>query len=158
MAARGSHSDHATSSGDAAAEGGISARGGRGARGRGRRGCRGWGRQSTTPAPPSSPKLVPAWTYVERNPLEFLVRLQCRIQTRLQLPIAFAKVMSKEKPMMLRLRVHGCGNGSVSVTMDQSGPRLLFLDRGWKSFAHANNLWDGHVLCFKMMADNLLSF
>ncbi|KAE8797971.1 hypothetical protein D1007_26877 [Hordeum vulgare] len=56
---------------------------------------------------------------------------------------------------MLWLRVHGCGNGVVPVAVEQPGPRLLFLDRGWKSFAHAQNLWDGHILRFKMMADNL---
>ncbi|KAE8775317.1 L-ascorbate oxidase-like protein [Hordeum vulgare] len=58
---------------------------------------------------------------------------------------------------MLRLRVHGCGNGAVPVTVEQPGPRLLFLGRGWKSFARAHNLWDGHVLLFKMMVDNVLS-
>ncbi|KAE8766262.1 L-ascorbate oxidase-like protein [Hordeum vulgare] len=58
---------------------------------------------------------------------------------------------------MLRLQVHGCGNGTVAVTVEQPGPRLLFLGRGWKIFARADNLWDGHVLHFKMMADNLLS-
>ncbi|KAE8820572.1 hypothetical protein D1007_01316 [Hordeum vulgare] len=65
---------------------------------RGRRTARGRGRRSATPTPPSSPVLVPAGTHVERTPLEFLVRLQGRIGTRLQLPIAFAKVMSEEKP------------------------------------------------------------
>ncbi|KAE8787254.1 L-ascorbate oxidase-like protein [Hordeum vulgare] len=58
---------------------------------------------------------------------------------------------------MLRLQVHGCGNGAVPVTMEQPGPRLMFLGRRWKSFACAHNLWDGHVLCFKMMVDNLIS-
>ncbi|KAE8785257.1 l-ascorbate oxidase-like protein [Hordeum vulgare] len=58
---------------------------------------------------------------------------------------------------MLWLRVHGHDNDAILVAVEQSGPRLLFLDRGWKSFARAHNLWDGHVLFFKMMADNLLS-
>ena len=79
-------------------------------------------------------------TYVERTLLEFLVRLQGCIRTRLQLPITFAKVMSEEKPPMLWLRVHGCGNGAVPLTMEQPGPRLLFLGRGWKRFARAHNL------------------
>ncbi|KAE8821837.1 l-ascorbate oxidase-like protein [Hordeum vulgare] len=96
-------------------------------------------------------------THVERTPLEFLVRLQGRIQTRLPLPFAFAKVMSEEKPPMLRLQMHGCGNGAVPVAVEPPGPRFLFLDRGWNSFARAHNFWDGHVLRFKMMADNLLS-
>ncbi|KAE8808056.1 L-ascorbate oxidase-like protein [Hordeum vulgare] len=66
--------------------------------------------------------------------------------------------MEEEKPPTLWLWVHGCGNGAVPVVVEHPGPRLLFLDRGWKSFARAHNLWDGHVLRFKIMADNLLSF
>ncbi|KAE8789772.1 L-ascorbate oxidase-like protein [Hordeum vulgare] len=58
---------------------------------------------------------------------------------------------------MLWLRVHVCGNGAVPVAVEHPGPQLLFLGRGWKSFARAHNLWDGHVLRFKMMADKLLS-
>ena len=58
---------------------------------------------------------------------------------------------------MLRLQVHGCGNGTVPVTIEQAGPRILYLGGGWKSFARAHNLWDGHVLHFKMMVDNLLT-
>ncbi|KAE8820507.1 L-ascorbate oxidase-like protein [Hordeum vulgare] len=65
--------------------------------------------------------------------------------------------MSEEKPPLLWLWVHGRANGAVPVTVEQPGPRLLFLGRGWKSFARAHNLWDGHVLCFKMMEDNPLS-
>ncbi|KAE8803210.1 l-ascorbate oxidase-like protein [Hordeum vulgare] len=84
-------------------------------------------------------------------------RLEGCIRTRLQLPIAFAKLMREEKPPMLHLQVHGCGNGTVPVTVEQPGPRLLFLGRGWKTFVSTHNLWDGHALHFKMMADNLLS-
>ncbi|KAE8820028.1 l-ascorbate oxidase-like protein [Hordeum vulgare] len=58
---------------------------------------------------------------------------------------------------MLRLQVHGRGNDAVPVAMEQMGPRLVFLGRGWKNFARAHNLWDGHVLHFKMIADNVLS-
>ncbi|KAE8803927.1 L-ascorbate oxidase-like protein [Hordeum vulgare] len=65
--------------------------------------------------------------------------------------------MSEETPSMLRLRVHRYGNNTVPVTMEQPGLRLLFLGRGWKSFARAHNLRDGHVLRFKMMEDNLVS-
>ncbi|KAE8820480.1 l-ascorbate oxidase-like protein [Hordeum vulgare] len=68
-----------------------------------------------------------------------------------------AKAMEEEKPPMLCLWVHGCGNGAVPVAVQHPGPRLLFLGRVWKSFARAHNLWGGHVLRFKMTADNLLS-
>ncbi|KAE8806106.1 l-ascorbate oxidase-like protein [Hordeum vulgare] len=79
------------------------------------------------------------------------------MRTQLQRPIAFAKAMSNEKVPMLWLRVHGCRNGAVPVAVEQPGPRFLFLGRGWKTFARAHNLRDGHVLRFKMMVDNLLS-
>ncbi|KAE8816605.1 l-ascorbate oxidase-like protein [Hordeum vulgare] len=65
--------------------------------------------------------------------------------------------MEEEKLLMLWLRVHGCGNGAIPVAVEHPGPRLLFLGRGWKSFARAHNLWEGHILRFKMMSDNLLS-
>ncbi|KAE8795379.1 l-ascorbate oxidase-like protein [Hordeum vulgare] len=58
---------------------------------------------------------------------------------------------------MLWLRVHGCGNGAVSVAVEHPGPRLLFLGCGWKSFARAHNLSDWHVHRFKMAVDKLLS-
>ncbi|KAE8770111.1 l-ascorbate oxidase-like protein [Hordeum vulgare] len=77
--------------------------------------------------------------------------------TRLQLPRAFTKAMEEEKLPMLWLRVHGCGNGAVPVDVEHPGPRLLFLGRGWESFARAHNLWDVHILRFKMTGDNLLS-
>lgn len=114
-AARGSRSDHATASGAAAAKGGPSARGGGGARGRGRREGRGRGRRDATPTPRPSPRLAPAETHVERTPLEFLLKLQGCIRTRLQLPSAFAKAMGEEKLPMLWLWVHGCGNGVVPM-------------------------------------------
>ncbi|KAE8811119.1 l-ascorbate oxidase-like protein [Hordeum vulgare] len=72
-------------------------------------------------------------------------------------PNACAKAMEKEKPPMLWLRLHGCGNGTVPVAVEHARPLLMFLGRGWKSFSRAHNLLDGHVLRFKMMADNLLS-
>ncbi|KAE8802130.1 l-ascorbate oxidase-like protein [Hordeum vulgare] len=125
--------------------------------GRGGRGGCGQGRHDSTPAPPPSPRLVPAGIHVERTPLEFLVKLQGCIWTRLQLPIAFAKAMSEDNLPMLWLRVYGCGNGAVPVVVEQPGPRLMFLGRGWKSFSRAHNLREGHVLHFKMMVDNLLS-
>ncbi|KAE8794053.1 l-ascorbate oxidase-like protein [Hordeum vulgare] len=65
--------------------------------------------------------------------------------------------MEEEKPPTLWLRVHGCGNGVVPVAVEHPGTRLLFLGHGWKSFARAHNLWDGHVLRFKMTEGHLLS-
>ncbi|KAE8811118.1 folate-biopterin transporter 1, chloroplastic-like [Hordeum vulgare] len=58
---------------------------------------------------------------------------------------------------MLWLQAHGCDNAALQVAVEYPEPRLLLLGRGWKSFARAHNLWDGHVLRFKMVAANLLS-
>ncbi|KAE8806615.1 l-ascorbate oxidase-like protein [Hordeum vulgare] len=52
--------------------------------------------------------------------------------------------------------MHGCGNGAVPVVAERTGPRTLFLSRGWKSFARAHSLWHRHVLRFKKMAENTL--
>lgn len=65
--------------------------------------------------------------------------------------------MEEEKLPMLWLQAHGYGNGAVQVVVEYPEPRLLLLGRGWKSFVHAHNLWDGHTLRFKMVAANLLS-
>ncbi|KAE8809894.1 l-ascorbate oxidase-like protein [Hordeum vulgare] len=113
--------------------------------------------RGATAAPSPLPRLFPVGTHVERTPLEFLVQLRGCIRTRLQLPSAFANAMEEEKSPMLWLQMHGCGNGAEPVDVEHPEPRLLFLGRGWKSFARAHNLWDGNVLRFKMMADNLLS-
>ncbi|KAE8820519.1 l-ascorbate oxidase-like protein [Hordeum vulgare] len=53
--------------------------------------------------------------------------------------------------------MHGCSNGAVPVVVELTGPRTLFLGRGWKRFARAHSLWDKHVLRFKKIADNMLS-
>ncbi|KAE8787906.1 l-ascorbate oxidase-like protein [Hordeum vulgare] len=53
--------------------------------------------------------------------------------------------------------MHGCGNGVVPVVAERTGPRTVFLRRGWKIFAHAHSLLDRHVLRFKKVAEKTLS-
>ncbi|KAE8766338.1 hypothetical protein D1007_62451 [Hordeum vulgare] len=64
------------------------------------------------------PCSVPAGTHVERTSLEFLLRLQGRIRTRLQLPIAFAKVMSEDvaAPGARPWQRHGPGDRGAAGT------------------------------------------
>lgn len=65
--------------------------------------------------------------------------------------------MEGEGSPTLWLPMHGCGNGADPVGTERAGPRALFLGHRWKSFVRAHNLWNGHVLRFKKIADNILS-
>ncbi|KAE8782105.1 L-ascorbate oxidase-like protein [Hordeum vulgare] len=45
----------------------------------------------------------------------------------------------------------------MQVHVEYPKCRSMFLGRGWKAFARTQNLEDGHVLCFKLAEDNMLS-
>ena len=53
--------------------------------------------------------------------------------------------------------MRGCGNGGMWVDVDFPAPHVMYLRRGWKTFARAHSLTDGHVLQFKLMESGLLS-
>ena len=53
--------------------------------------------------------------------------------------------------------MRGCGNGSMRVDVDLPTPHVMYLRRGWKTFAHAHGLSEGLVLHFKLMGNGLLS-
>ncbi|KAE8812454.1 l-ascorbate oxidase-like protein [Hordeum vulgare] len=65
--------------------------------------------------------------------------------------------MEAVKPSILWLRTYDCSHGAMQVNVEYPKRHSMLLERGWKAFARAHNLKDGHVLRFKMMADNLLS-
>ena len=50
-----------------------------------------------------------------------------------------------------------CCNGDMWVNTGFPAPQVMLLRRGWKTFARAHCLMDGHVLCFKLAESNLLS-
>ncbi|KAE8775424.1 l-ascorbate oxidase-like protein [Hordeum vulgare] len=75
----------------------------------------------------------------------------------LSLPGPFATVMEVDKPPVLWLRAHGCCNGVLHVDVEYPERQVLLLGHRWKSFARAHNLWDGHILHFKMVEADLLS-
>ncbi|KAE8779393.1 l-ascorbate oxidase-like protein [Hordeum vulgare] len=154
MAVRGSHSDHATASGGAAAEGGTSVHGGGGARNRGRRGGRGRGRRSATTAPPSSPVLG---GHSDGTALEFVVELHSVPRGHLYLPRPFARAMEDAKPPVLWLQAYGCSHGAMQVHVEYAKNRSMFLGRGWKAFTRTHGLEDGHILRFQLAEDNMLS-
>ncbi|KAE8767082.1 l-ascorbate oxidase-like protein [Hordeum vulgare] len=159
-AVRGYHSDHATVSGAAAGEGGPSARGGEVARGRGRSGGRGRERRDATPAPPvfSPAPPSPSWGgHSDGTVLEFVVELRGVLRGHLHLPRPFATAMEAFKPPVLWLRAYGCCHCAMQVNVEYTKRRFMLLGRGWKAFAHAHSLEDGHVLRFKLVEDDMLS-
>ncbi|KAE8806610.1 L-ascorbate oxidase-like protein [Hordeum vulgare] len=152
--------DHATASGAAGAEGSPSARGGGGAWGHGRRGGRGRGRRSVTPVPLSSPPAPasPSWgRHWDVTALEFVVELHDVPRGHLHLPRPFARAMEAAKPSVLWLRAYGCSHGAMQVHVEYPKCRSMLLGRGWKAFARTHSFEDGHVLCFKLVEDNMLS-
>ena len=53
--------------------------------------------------------------------------------------------------------MRGCGNGSMRVDVDFPAPHIMYLRRGWKTFARVHSLTEGLVLNFKLMENDLLS-
>ncbi|KAE8781475.1 l-ascorbate oxidase-like protein [Hordeum vulgare] len=65
--------------------------------------------------------------------------------------------MEATKPRVLWLRAYGCSHGAMQVHVEYPKHRSMLLGRGWKAFARAHSLEDGHILRFKLAEDNMLS-
>lgn len=53
--------------------------------------------------------------------------------------------------------MRGCGNSGTRVDVDFPAPHVMYLYRGWKTFARIHSLTAGLVLYFKLMEGGLLS-
>ena len=96
--------------------------------------------------------------HVGDQPREFIIRLHRPVRRRLRLPTPFAREMELDPPQALRLHMRGYGNGSTRVDVDFPAPHVMYLRRGWKTFARAHSLSGGGlVLYFKLMENGLLS-
>ena len=95
--------------------------------------------------------------HVGDQPREFFIRLRRPLRRRLRLPAPFAREMERDPPQTLRLHMRGYGNGGTRVDVDFPAPRVMYLRRGWKTFARIHSLTTGLVLYFKLMEDGLLS-
>ena len=95
--------------------------------------------------------------HVGDQPREFFIRLRRPPRRRLRLPAPFAREMERDPPQSLRLHMRGCGNGGTRVDVDFPAPPVMYLRRGWKTFARIHSLTAGLVLYFKLMEDGLLS-
>ena len=95
--------------------------------------------------------------HVGDHPCEFFIRLRRPPRRHLPLPALFAREMECDLPQSLRLHMRGCGNGGTRVDVDFPAPHVMYLRRGWKTFALIHSLTFGLVLYFKLMEGGLLS-
>ena len=65
--------------------------------------------------------------------------------------------MELDPPQTLSLHMRGCGNCGTWVDIDFPAPHIMYLCRGWKTFACVHSLTAGLVLYFKLMEEGLLS-
>src|SRR3954470_1066658 len=65
--------------------------------------------------------------------------------------------MELDPPESLRLHMRGCGISGTRVRVDFPSPHVMYLRRGWKTFAHIHRLTEGLSLHFKLMEGGLLS-
>ena len=105
--------------------------------------------------PPSMPPAMEG--HVGDQPREFFVRLHRPPRRCLRLPTPFPLEMEPNPSQTLRLHMRGCGNGGTWVDVDFPAPHVMYLRRGWKTFARIHSLMAGLVLYFKLMEGGLLS-
>ena len=65
--------------------------------------------------------------------------------------------MEVDPPETLRLHMRGCGISGMRVRVAFPAPNMMYLDRGWKTFARIHSLTAGFTLHFKLMEGDLLS-
>ncbi|KAE8797228.1 l-ascorbate oxidase-like protein [Hordeum vulgare] len=65
--------------------------------------------------------------------------------------------MEAAKPPVLWLRPYGCSHGAMQVQVEYPKRHALLLRRGWKAFARAHSLEDGHILRFNLAEYTMLS-
>ena len=53
--------------------------------------------------------------------------------------------------------MRGCGISGTRVRVVFPAPNVMYLDRGWKTFARIHSLMEGFTLHFKLMEGDLLS-
>nr|XP_020163536.1 B3 domain-containing protein Os03g0212300-like [Aegilops tauschii subsp. strangulata] len=94
--------------------------------------------------------------HVGDQPRKFIIGLYKPLCGHLRLPTPFVREMELEQPRPLRLHMQGCGNGGMRVNVDFPAPHVIYLRRGWKTFARAHGFSEGHVLQFELMENRLL--
>ncbi|KAE8797070.1 l-ascorbate oxidase-like protein [Hordeum vulgare] len=85
----------------------------------------------------------------------FVVELHGVPRGHLHLPCPFATAMEAAKPPVLWLRAYGYSHDTMQVHVEYPKRCSMLLRRGWKAFAPAHSLEDGHVLRFKLAEDDM---
>ncbi|KAE8778877.1 l-ascorbate oxidase-like protein [Hordeum vulgare] len=65
--------------------------------------------------------------------------------------------MEAARHPVLWLRAHGCSHSTIQARVEYAKRHSMLLGRGWKAFARAQSLEDGHILHFKLVMENMLS-
>ena len=65
--------------------------------------------------------------------------------------------MEQDPPESFHLLMRGCGIGGTRVRVDFPAPNVMYLRRGWKTFARIHRLTEGLTLHFKLMEGGLLA-
>ena len=84
--------------------------------------------------------------HVGDDPCEFFVRLRRPPRRRLRLPTPFAREMELDPPELLWLHMRGCTISGTRARVDFPAPHVMYLRRGWKTFAHIHRLTEGLTL------------
>ena len=87
--------------------------------------------------------------HIGDDPCEFFVKLRRVPRRRLRLPALFASAMELDPPETLRLHMRGCGISGTRVRIAFPAPNVMYLDRGWKTFARIHSLMEGDLLSVK---------
>ncbi|KAE8809115.1 l-ascorbate oxidase-like protein [Hordeum vulgare] len=89
--------------------------------------------------------------------LEFVVELHGVLRGHLHLPRPCARAMEATRPPVFWLRAHDCSHGAMQVRVEYPKRHSMLLGQGWKAFARAHSLEDGHILHFKLAEENMIS-
>ncbi|KAE8805625.1 L-ascorbate oxidase-like protein [Hordeum vulgare] len=65
--------------------------------------------------------------------------------------------MEAARPPLNWLRAHGCSHGAMQASVEYPKRHSMLLGMGWKAFARAHSLEDGHILHFKLAEQNMPS-
>ena len=77
--------------------------------------------------------------HVGDQPREFFIRLRRPPRRRLRLPTP-PQEMELDPPQTLRLHMRGYRTGDTWVDVDFPAPHVMYLRRGWKTFARVHSL------------------
>ncbi|KAE8774569.1 l-ascorbate oxidase-like protein [Hordeum vulgare] len=98
-----------------------------------------------------------AWRSLRRDGAGVRRRVARRSAGPSPSPRSFARAMEAATLPVLWLRAQGSSHDAMKARVQYPKRQSMLLGRGWKAFARAHSLEDGHTLCFKLTEDDMLS-